>query len=214
MTIAPGGRPDRSQTKVYLVGGGIASLAAAAFLIRDGHVLGHNITIFEALDRLGGSLDGAGTAEHGYTLRGGRMFEGKYQCTFDLLSSIPTLDKKQTVTQEIRKHAVSAAGWLLCRAGGAQVFVDFDELLETFDAERREGGDGNIVVDVADIKTAVFGFHLEGDLFEPGLVLTEHDSHASDREHVAGSGHDQAAAATGWRGRQCQGNNSSMRLAG
>ena len=31
----------------YLVGGGIASLAAAAFLIRDGGVRGHNITILE-----------------------------------------------------------------------------------------------------------------------------------------------------------------------
>ena len=44
-------RVDRSATKAYLVGGGIASLAAAAFLIRDGHVAGHNITIFEELDR-------------------------------------------------------------------------------------------------------------------------------------------------------------------
>ena len=35
---------DRGATKVYLVGGGIASLAAAVFLIRDGDVPGHNIT--------------------------------------------------------------------------------------------------------------------------------------------------------------------------
>ena len=95
------GKPDRTGTKAYLVGGGIASLAAAAFLIRDGHVPGHNITIFETLDRLGGSLDGSGSPESGYVVRGGRMLEGKYQCTYDLYSSIPTLDRKQTVTQEI-----------------------------------------------------------------------------------------------------------------
>jgi myosin-crossreactive antigen len=53
---------DRGATKVYLVGGGIASLAAAAFMIRDGDVPGHNITILEELDRLGGGLDGAGSA--------------------------------------------------------------------------------------------------------------------------------------------------------
>ena len=47
--------------KVYLVGGGITSLAAAAFLIRDADVPGHNITILEELDRLGGSLDGTGS---------------------------------------------------------------------------------------------------------------------------------------------------------
>ncbi|ADV82911.1 oleate hydratase [Terriglobus saanensis] len=92
---------DRSDTKVYLVGGGIASLAAAAFLIRDGGVLGKNITIYEELDRLGGSLDGAGSPEEGYVLRGGRMMESKYLCTYDLFSAVPTLDRSKTVTQEI-----------------------------------------------------------------------------------------------------------------
>ena len=87
----------------YLVGGGIASLAAAAFLIRDGEFKGHNIVILEETSQLGGSLDAAGTPEAGYVMRGGRMIESKYLCTFDLFSSIPTLDKTQTVTEEIFK---------------------------------------------------------------------------------------------------------------
>ena len=91
---------DHTNTKVYLVGGGIASLAAAVFLIRDGDIPGCNITILEELDTIGGSLDGSGSAEAGYVLRGGRMLESKYLCTFDLFSSIPTLDDSQTVTQE------------------------------------------------------------------------------------------------------------------
>jgi len=37
------------QKKAYLVGGGIGSLAAAAFVIRDGEIPGSNITIFEAM---------------------------------------------------------------------------------------------------------------------------------------------------------------------
>ena len=92
---------DRPEPKAYLVGGGIASMAAAAFMIRDGDIVGHNITIIDEGDRLGGSLDGAGSAQHGYVLRGGRMFESKYLCTFDLFASIPTLDGNRTVTQEI-----------------------------------------------------------------------------------------------------------------
>jgi len=92
---------DRPAPKVYLVGGGIASLAAAAFMIRDGDVFGHNITILEESDRIGGSLDGAGSAQDGYVLRGGRMLESKYLCTFELFASIPTLDESETVTQEI-----------------------------------------------------------------------------------------------------------------
>jgi len=91
----------RDDAKVYLVGGGIASMAAAAFMIRDGDILGRNITILEETDKLGGSLDGAGSAVDGYVLRGGRMIERKYLCTYDLFSAIPTLDDSKTVTQEI-----------------------------------------------------------------------------------------------------------------
>jgi oleate hydratase len=89
------------ERKAYLVGAGIASLSAAAFMIRDGDILGQNITILEELGTLGGSLDGSGSPERGYVLRGGRMIESKYLCTFDLFSSIPTLYGGKTVTQEI-----------------------------------------------------------------------------------------------------------------
>ncbi len=76
-------------------------MAAAAFAIRDGDIPGHKITIYEELDKVGGSLDGSGSPESGYILRGGRMFESKYRCTFELFSSIPTLDGSRNVTQEI-----------------------------------------------------------------------------------------------------------------
>ncbi len=78
--------------KAYLVGGGVGSLAAAAFMIRDGGISGSNITIFEAMPLPGGSLDGGGTPRGGYTLRGGRMLTtDNYECTWDLFKSIPSL---------------------------------------------------------------------------------------------------------------------------
>jgi oleate hydratase len=78
--------------KAHLIGGGIGSLAAAAFMIRDGNVPGAQIRIYEAAPLLGGSLDGAGTPEHGYSLRGGRMLTfDNYECTWDLFKSIPSL---------------------------------------------------------------------------------------------------------------------------
>jgi oleate hydratase len=89
------------DSKTYLVGGGIASLAAAVFLIRDGHIPGHTITIIEESSRIGGSLDAAGNPDDGYVMRGGRMIESKYLCTFDLFSSIPALDGTRTVAREI-----------------------------------------------------------------------------------------------------------------
>ena len=94
-------RRSDTNAKVYLVGGGIASLAAAAFFIRDGNIPGHNITILEESRKIGGSLDAAGNPANGYIMRGGRMLESKYLCTYDLFSSIPTLDQSKTVTQEI-----------------------------------------------------------------------------------------------------------------
>lgn len=84
---------SNTDKKAYLVGGGIGSLAAAAFMIRDGGMQGSNITIFETSPVTGGSLDGGGNAEDGYTLRGGRMLTtDNYECTWDLFKSIPSLE--------------------------------------------------------------------------------------------------------------------------
>jgi oleate hydratase len=80
-------------SKAYLLGSGIGSLAAAAFMIRDGKVPGENICILEANASLGGSLDAAGDPNRGYSLRGGRMFTiDNYECTWDLFKSIPSLN--------------------------------------------------------------------------------------------------------------------------
>jgi oleate hydratase len=83
-----------STRKAYLVGGGIGSLAAAAFLIRDGGMPGSAITILEAGPVMGGSLDAAGSADRGYSMRGGRMLTtDNYECTWDLFRSIPSLTR-------------------------------------------------------------------------------------------------------------------------
>jgi len=81
-----------SINKATLVGGGIGTLAAAAFMIRDGGMEGRNITILDALPVMGGSLDAGGNAAQGYSLRGGRMLTtDNYECTWDLFKTIPSL---------------------------------------------------------------------------------------------------------------------------
>ena len=81
-----------TDRKAYLIGSGIGSLAAAAFMIRDAGMTGHNITIFEAMAVPGGSLDGSGTAKTGYSMRGGRMLTtDNYECTWGLFKTIPSL---------------------------------------------------------------------------------------------------------------------------
>ena len=89
--------------KVHLIGSGIASLASAAYFIRDGRINPTNITIYEEMDIAGGSLDGAGSAKDGYIMRGGRMLNFSYVCTYDLFSFIPSLgDPGIMVLDEIK----------------------------------------------------------------------------------------------------------------
>lgn len=89
--------------KAYLIGGGIASLSAAAFLIRDAHMPGKNIHILEESKVYGGSMDGAGNATKGYTARGGREIEEHFECFMELFSFIPSLkDKNRSVLDEFR----------------------------------------------------------------------------------------------------------------
>ncbi len=87
-----GKNTNPKASKVYLIGSGIASLASAVYLIRDAGVPGGNIHILEQDDVLGGALDGAGDAETGFIIRGGRMHEEHFVCYWDLLSNIPSYD--------------------------------------------------------------------------------------------------------------------------
>ncbi len=89
------------DSKIYLVGSGIASLASAVYLIRDAGVPGKNIHILEQSSMAGGALDGAGDAVHGFVVRGGRMHEAHFVCYWDLLSTIPSYgDHSISVTEE------------------------------------------------------------------------------------------------------------------
>ncbi|WP_198359061.1 oleate hydratase [Streptomyces fildesensis] len=99
------------MAKAYLVGSGIAALSAAAFLIRDGGFAGRDIHLLEEQEVIGGSLDAGGTAETGYSMRGGRMFEGQFRCTYDLLSSIPSADDPSKSVTEDTFAAHDAFPW-------------------------------------------------------------------------------------------------------
>ncbi len=104
------------ERKSYLVGGGIASLAAAFYLMRDGHMEGKNITVLEYLNIEGGSMDGAGDAQTGYVVRGGREMEAHYECTWDLFGDIPALEKEgYSVLDEFKELNDSDPNISTCR---------------------------------------------------------------------------------------------------
>ncbi|MFZ6742855.1 oleate hydratase [Undibacterium sp. JH2W] len=146
-----------NTTKAYLIGAGIGSLAAAAFMIRDGKIKGDNISILEAGSLIGGSLDGAGNPEQAYSLRGGRMLTtDNYECTWDLFKSIPSLHNpgrsvfEETV--EFNEHHQSNSKARLVDQRRAKVPVssmgfsmqDRMELLKLSQADEAEMGNSNI----------------------------------------------------------------------
>lgn len=94
---------ENNERQVYFVGGGLASLAGAAYLVRDCNFKGENIHIIEGMHILGGSNDGAGDFINGFVCRGGRMLnEETYENFWELLRSVPSLEMPgMSVTEEI-----------------------------------------------------------------------------------------------------------------
>jgi oleate hydratase len=78
--------------RAWFVGSGLASLAGAAFLIRDAQMPGRRITILEQQQLPGGALDGIDEPEKGFVIRGGREMEEHFECLWDLYRSIPSLE--------------------------------------------------------------------------------------------------------------------------
>ncbi len=89
------------KRKAYIVGGGIAGLAAAAFLVDDAQMPGENITILEKLPDVGGSMDGT-KKEFGYQCRGERELEPYMECLWYLCSKVPSLENPgRTVLDDV-----------------------------------------------------------------------------------------------------------------
>ena len=111
-------KPEGIENKsAYLVGSGLASLAAACFLVRDAQMPGKNIHILEAMDIAGGACDGINDPTRGYVMRGGREMENHFECLWDLFRSIPSLETEgASVLDEyywLNKHDPN---YSLCRA--------------------------------------------------------------------------------------------------
>ncbi|MBF4692583.1 oleate hydratase [Fusibacter ferrireducens] len=86
-------KPEGVDNKsAYLVGAGLASLSAACFLVRDGQMKGENVHILEKTDLSGGACDGYEYNNLGYVMRGGREMDNHFECMWDLMKSIPSIE--------------------------------------------------------------------------------------------------------------------------
>lgn len=111
-------KPEGVEDKnAYIVGSGLAALAAACFLVRDGQMPGSHIHILEAMDVAGGACDGIFDPTRGYVMRGGREMENHFECLWDLFRSIPSLEiEGASVLDEYYWLNKEDPNYSLCRA--------------------------------------------------------------------------------------------------
>lgn len=114
-------RPEKPEgvdhKSAYLIGGGLASLAAACFLVRDAQMPGRQIHILERERRLGGALDGDQITNVGYVMRGGREMDNHFECMWDLFRSIPSIETEGvSVLDEYYWLNKKDPNYSLCRA--------------------------------------------------------------------------------------------------
>ena len=110
-------KPEGIDKKsAYIVGTGLAGLAAACFLIRDAQMPGDHITLFEHLPLAGGSCDGIYDATKGFIMRGGREMDNHFECMWDLFKSIPSIvNPGETVFSEYYHLNKEDPNFSLCR---------------------------------------------------------------------------------------------------
>lgn len=89
-------RPEKPEgvdrKSAYIIGSGLAALAAACFLVRDGQMNGKRVHILEKDPIPGGACDGCQYDSLGYVMRGGREMDNHFECMWDLFRSIPSIE--------------------------------------------------------------------------------------------------------------------------
>ena len=114
-------RPQKPQgvdeKAAYLIGSGLAALAAACYLVRDGQMAGERIHILEKDPIPGGACDGYQYTDIGYVMRGGREMDNHFECMWDLFRSIPPIETEGvSVLDEYYWLNKADPNYSLCRA--------------------------------------------------------------------------------------------------
>ena len=114
-------RPQKPQgvdeKSAYLIGSGLAALAAACYLVRDGQMAGERNHILEKDPIPGGACDGYQYTDIGYVMRGGREMDNHFECMWDLFRSIPSIETEGvSVLDEYYWLNKADPNYSLCRA--------------------------------------------------------------------------------------------------
>ena len=80
------------KKSAYIIGTGLAGLAAAFYCVRDGQIKGENVHLLEKLELTGGSCDGFKDITKGFYMRGGREMDNHFECMWDLFRDVESIE--------------------------------------------------------------------------------------------------------------------------
>ena len=83
---------DVDKKSAYIIGTGLAGLAAAFYLVRDGQMKGEHIHLLEKLELAGGSCDGEKDVTKGFYMRGGREMDNHFEVMWDMFRDVPSIE--------------------------------------------------------------------------------------------------------------------------
>ena len=111
-------KPEGVDKKsAYIIGTGLAGLAAAFYLVRDGQMKGEHIHVFEKLELAGGSCDGRKDITKGFYMRGGREMDNHFECMWDMFKDVPSIETPNvSVLDEYYWLNKEDPNYSLCRA--------------------------------------------------------------------------------------------------
>lgn len=96
---------DPQDVHAWLIGSGVASLAAAVHLIKQAKVPAHRVHILDVHHGSGGGMEVSGNSTDGYVLHTGAQPYFHEDCVTDLLSMVPSLrHPDKTVWEDIAEY--------------------------------------------------------------------------------------------------------------
>jgi oleate hydratase len=132
--------PDPRNVQAWLIGSGIASLAAAVNLIKRAKVPANQVHILDIHKGSGGALEGVtGNPSDGYILHTGAQPSFHEDCVEKLLTEIPSIDDPEKSVLDVTKR--DFPDWTLGNKTKTRAFRLNEESILKVDAHRTHIGE-------------------------------------------------------------------------
>lgn len=96
---------DPNNVQAWLIGSGVASLAAAVYLVKQAKVPAHQVHILDVHHASGGAMEVSGNLKDGYIYHTGTQPYFQEECVTNLLKMVPSPgNPEMTLWESIKEH--------------------------------------------------------------------------------------------------------------